>query len=466
MQIAQVIGGYTLGGADLLRRAMGKKNQEEMDAQRDTFVAGAERNGLSRSRATQLFDLMAKFAGYGFNKSHAAAYALLAYQTAYMKVHHPAAFLAANLSAVMGDADKVRALAEDGMANGLQLLPPDVNESTYRFAPVDLRTVRYGLGAVRGTGESAVEAILSAREQGRFGSLYDLCRRVDKRRLNRRGIEALARAGAFDAIERNRAMMVASAGRVLEAAEKAERMASQTSLFGEAGAGVNGEQALVAAEPWDRKRLLLEEKAALGFSISGHLFSVYEKDLAGFPRRPLAALAPLEHPVWLAGIVAEARVQMSRRGRMMVVRLDDSTAQVEVSVYNELLEKQRDRIKDDALLLVQGKVQRDDFSGGFRVIADEVLDLAALRARYATGVRLDVNGQADAKRLMAALSPYRAAGQGACRVLVHYRTGAGSCEVVLGDEWRVLPDERLLGELADWLAAENVQVVYSAPAAA
>jgi len=464
MQIAQVIGGYTLGGADLLRRAMGKKNQEEMDSQRGTFVAGAERNGLSRARATQLFDLMAKFAGYGFNKSHAAAYALLAYQTAYMKAHHPAAFLAANLSAVMGEADKVRALAEDGLANGLQLLPPDVNESSYRFVPVGLRTVRYGLGAVRGTGESAVEAILAARDQGRFASLYDLCRRVDKRRVNRRVIEALARAGAFDAMEPNRAMMLASAGRVLDAAERAERMASQSSLFGEADAGASGEQALIAAERWDRKRQLLEEKSALGFSISGHLFSVYEKDLAGFPRRPLAALAPADHPVWLAGIVAEARVQMSRRGRMMVVRLDDATAQVEVSVYTELLEKQRERIKEDGLLLVQGKVQRDDFSGGLRVVADELLDLPALRVRYATGVRLDVNGQADARRLMAALSPYRAAGEGACRVLVHYRNGTGSCDVVLGDDWRVVPDERLLGELAEWLAAENVQVLYSAPA--
>src|SRR5436190_21420753 len=219
MQIAQVIGGYTLGGADLLRRAMGKKNQEEMDAQRESFVAGAEKNGLTKARATALFDLMAKFAGYGINKSHAAAYALLAYQTAYMKAHHPAEFLAANLSAVMGDADKVRALAEDGVANGLRLLPPDVNASVYRFVAVDSGTVRYGLGAVRGTGESAIGAILAARESGPFTSLYDLCQRVDKRRMNRRVIEALARAGGFDGVDPKRATALASAGRALEAAE-------------------------------------------------------------------------------------------------------------------------------------------------------------------------------------------------------------------------------------------------------
>src|SRR6185503_2876118 len=181
MQIAQVIGGYTLGGADLLRRAMGKKKQEEMDAQRSVFVAGAEKNGLAKGKATQLFDLMEKFAGYGFNKSHAAAYALLAYQTAYMKAHHGAAFLAANLSAVMDDTDKVRQFYDDGVANGLAILPPDVNASEYRFVPVDAKTLRYGLGAVRGTGESAIGAILEARREKPFSDLFDFCSRVDKR---------------------------------------------------------------------------------------------------------------------------------------------------------------------------------------------------------------------------------------------------------------------------------------------
>jgi len=466
MQIAQVIGGYTLGGADLLRRAMGKKNQEEMDAQRDIFVAGAEKNGLSKGRATQLFDLMAKFAGYGFNKSHAAAYALLAYQTAYMKTHHAAAFMAANLSAVMGDTEKVRGLYEDAIANRLRILPPEINASSFRFAAVDRETVRYGLGAVRGTGESAIGAILDARVSGPFESLYDLCRRVDKRRVNRRVIEALVRAGAFDGIEANRARLLASVGRALEAAEQAERMASQSSLFGD-GEHARGErEALIEAEAWDPKQQLMEEKAALGFSLSGHLFSVYERDLAGFPRRPLATLAPAEHPVWIAGIVAEARMQMTRRGRMMVVTLDDGTAQLDISVYSELLEKHRDRIKEDALLLVQGKVQRDEFSAGLRVVAEELLDLAAMRKRYAAKLRLDIDGQADARRLMETLAPYRSVEEGACQVLVHYENAAASCDVVLGEAWRVRPDERLISELSAWLAPEHVQVLYSNGAAA
>jgi DNA polymerase-3 subunit alpha len=459
MQIGQVIGGLTLGGADLLRRAMGKKKAEEMAQQRDVFVAGAEQKGLSRGKATQLFDLMEKFAGYGFNRSHAAAYALLAYQTAYMKAHHASAFMAANLSLVMGDTDKVRQFHEDALANGLAVLPPDVNASAYRFLPVDAKTLRYGLGAVRGTGEAAVNAIVEARGSGPFVDLFDLCRRVDKRAVNRRAIEALIRAGALDGLEPNRASLLATAGRALEAAEQRERQAAQESLFGDAGDAGGAERALIAAKPWDLKQQLTEEKSALGFALSGHLFSVYEREIAGFPRVPLAQLAAAEHRVWLAGVVASARMQMTRRGRMMVVMLDDGSAQLELSVFNELFEKHRDKLKEDALLVVQGKVQRDEFSGGLRVVADELYDLAALRERFAARLRLQMNGHSDARQLMDLLAPYRA--EGACPVTVHYETGAAACDVALGDAWRVRPDGQLLERLGAWLAPENVQLVYS-----
>jgi DNA polymerase-3 subunit alpha len=459
MQIAQVIGGYTLGGADLLRRAMGKKKPEEMAKQRDSFVSGAEKNGLAKGKATQLFDLMEKFAGYGFNRSHAAAYALLAYQTAYMKAHHAAAFMAANLSLVMDDTDKVRQFHEDALVNGLAVLPPDINASEYRFRPVDTKTIRYGLGAVRGTGESAIGAILEARKNGSYTGLFDLCRRADKRMVNRRVVEALVRAGAFDAIERNRASLLASVGRALETAEQAERQAAQVSLFGDAEGGRAAQEALIDANPWDLRRQLMEEKAALGFTLSGHLFSVYQRELEGFPRVPLAQLAAAEHRVWLAGVVSSARTQMTRRGRMMAVVLDDGSAQVEVSVFNELFEKHRDKLKEDALLMVQGKVQRDEFAGGLRVTADELFDLPGLRARFASRLRLDMNGQADARQLMELLAPYRASG--ACPVFVHYRTGGAACDVALGDAWRVRPEAQLIERLAAWLAPENVQVLYS-----
>jgi DNA polymerase-3 subunit alpha len=459
MQIAQVIGGYTLGGADLLRRAMGKKKPEEMALQRDSFVAGAQKSGLLRGKAMQLFDLMEKFAGYGFNKSHAAAYALLAYQTAYMKAHHAAAFAAANLSAVMDDTDKVRQFHDDALANRLAIRPPDINASELRFVPVDRSTMRYGLGAIRGTGHAAIESILSARQAGPFLSLFDFCSRVDKRMVNRRVLEALVRAGAFDAIDANRARLLASAGRAFEAAEQAERQASQTSLFGEAEAPRGGAHVTVDAQPWDARQKLLEEKAALGFYLSGHLFSIYERELARFPRTPLARLSPAER-VWMAGIVVSARAQMTRRGRMMVVTLDDASAQVEISVFNELFEKHREKLKEDALLVVCGKVQDDQFSGGLRVLAEELLDLDALRARYAARLKISMNGGADAKRLQQVLAPYRATGAGACQVVVSYGNGAAACEVVLGEDWRVRPEAKLIAELGEWLAPENVELVF------
>ena len=460
MQIAQVIGGYSLGGADLLRRAMGKKKPEEMAPQREIFVTGAEKNGLSKGKATQLFDLMEKFAGYGFNKSHAAAYALLAYQTAYMKAHHAAAFAAANLSAVMDDTDKVRQFHDDAVANGLTVLPPDVNGSEYRFVPVDRRSLRYGLGAVRGTGQGAIESILEARKAGPFKTLFDFCTRIDKRLVNRRVLEALIRAGAFDALDANRARLLASAGRAFEAAEQAERQASQESLFGEAEAPRGGAHVTVEAPPWDARQKLLEEKAALGFYLSAHLFSIYERELAKFPRTPLAKLGPADR-VWMAGIVVSARVQMTRRGRMMVVMLDDATAQVEISVFNELFERHRDKLKEDALLVVCGRVQDDQFSGGLRVLAEELLDLDNLRARYAARLKISMNGGADAKRLQQVLAPYRASGSGACQVVVSYGNGNGACEVVLGESWRVRPDSKLISDLGEWLTPENVELVFS-----
>jgi DNA polymerase-3 subunit alpha len=465
MKIAQVIGGYSLGTADLLRRAMGKKLPEEMAKQRDIFVAGAQKGGLQRGRASQLFDLMEKFAGYGFNKSHAAAYALLAYQTAYMKAHHAAAFMAANMSALMDDTDKLRQFRDDALANGLAVLPPDINASDYRFVPVDLKTVRYGLGGVRGTGRGAIESILQARKAGPYSDLFDFCRRVDKRVVNRRCIEALIRAGAFDGVNANRASLLASAGRAIEAAEQAERAASQSSLFGEGEATHTAGLVLVETRPWDLRQRLTEEKAALGYCLSGHLFSVYERELKGFPRTPLAKIAAAGDRAWIAGVVSSARVQNTRRGRMMAVTLDDGTAQVEISVFNELFEKHRDKLKEDRLVVVQGKVQRDEFTGGQRVSADEVLDLASMRARFGARLRIEMNGGTDKtrdpRRLMDLLAPYRAAGEGGCAVLVHYENEGASCDVALGEAWRVRPDDLLLGELTAWLSAEAVQFLYS-----
>jgi DNA polymerase-3 subunit alpha len=463
MLVAQVLAGYTLGGADLLRRAMGKKKAEEMAQQRAIFLEGATQRGVNPKLAEQLFDLMEKFAEYGFNKSHSAAYALVAYQTAWLKAHYPAEFMAATLSSEMADTDKVQLFWNDCVQNGITFLPPDINRSQYRFTPVDLKTIRYGLGAIKGTGESAIGAILRAREAGGdFADLFDFCRRIDKRVVNRRVIEALVRAGALDSLDEHRARLLVSVGLALEAAEQAERDALQAGLF-DAGGGQAHRAQPIEAPRWSEREQLLNEKQALGFFLSGHPYNECRAELAAFVRRPLASLEPGKEAALLAGIALATRTQMTRRGKMIFILLDDGTAQQEVAVFNEVFEAERAKIKVDEVLVIEGKVQRDDFSGGLRVVADKLMTLGEARGRFAKALRLAMNGEASkggaaaTEKLRTLLAPYR---NGPCPVRVRYRNGEAECELPLGEAWRVRLDDELLAGLQQWLRAENVQIVY------
>jgi DNA polymerase III subunit alpha len=480
MQIAQVMGGYSLGSADLLRRAMGKKDAKEMAQQRDVFVAGAEKNKLPRAKAILLFDLMEKFAGYGFNKSHAAAYALIAYQTAYLKAHYPAAFMAANLSAVMDDTDKVHQFHEDALANGLKVLAPDVNSGEYRFVPVDAKTIRYGLGAVKGTGEAAIAAVLQARkDDGPFRDLFDFCVRVDKRAVNRRVVEALVRAGAFDFLDDgksvHRASLLASVGVALEGAGQAERNAMQNSLFGGDDAAEQHRPGLVAAPRWTDAQRLREEKTALGLYLSGHPFAEHRAEIGKFVKASLKSVAASSEAEGMrtqlmAGVVESIRFQRTQQGRMVIVNLSDGTATQEITVYNEVFDQYRDLVKEDAIIVVEAKVRSVRRSVGeegeavfTRITAERIYDLAGARSRFARAVRLSMNGQASsagpasAAKLKTMLEPYR---QGQCAVEVRYRNGGASVEMQLGDDWRVSLDDQLMTSLREWLKPENVEVVY------
>ncbi|HEX7560397.1 MAG TPA: DNA polymerase III subunit alpha, partial [Usitatibacter sp.] len=457
MQIAQVLGGYTLGSADLLRRAMGKKKAEEMAAQRAIFKAGAAKNGLGAGKADQIFDLMEKFAGYGFNKSHAAAYALVAYQTAYLKAHHLSAFMAANLSAVMDDTDKVQIFHDDARAHGLEVLPPDVNASDYRFVPLDARRIRYGLGAVKGTGQQAIQSLVKAREEaGPFTDLADFCRRVDRRLVNRRAMEAMIRAGAFDAIETNRASLLASLGAAIDAAEHAEQFASQTNLFGDAGGAAQPVE-LVRAPMWAERERLVNEKQSLGFYLSGHPFNAYREELRRFARTPLANLAPSMEPVMLAGVIYGVQMRNSRRGRMAILTLDDGSARVEVVVFGELFHEKRSVVQEDQVIVVKGRIFPDEFSGGLRITADQLMDLAEVRAAHARLLRLCINGQADSAKLKALLAQYAG---GKCHVAIRYRNAQGECDIRLPESCKVKVSGPLLDSLAEWLDEKNVEVVY------
>jgi len=395
MQVAQIVGGYSLGGADLLRRAMGKKKLEEMMTHRAVFAEGAALKGIAEPKANEIFDLMEKFAGYGFNKSHAAAYALLAYHTAWLKVHYLAEFVAANMSVALDDTDKLKIFHDDAVALGITFEPPNVNTGTHRFAPVADTVVRYGLGAVKGTGQSAVEAIIQAREEGgNFTSLFDFCARVDRSRINKRAVEALIKAGAFDWQGVERASLVASIGLAFDFADSQAAHADQGGLFDfdDSHAASTQEPALVAAEAWDIKQRLGLEKTALGFYLSGHLFDQSADEVRRFAKRAIVDLIDTREPQILAGIVGDLRVINGQRGRVAIFKLDDKTEVIEAVANEELLNANRDLLKDDELIIVMGKVQPDRFSGGMRLNVQQVWDLASARCRFGKYLRVDVNG--------------------------------------------------------------------------
>ena len=400
MQTAQLMAGYSLGGADMLRRAMGKKKPEEMAQQREIFRAGAQAKGIALEKADEVFDLMEKFAGYGFNKSHAAAYSLLAYHTAWIKVHCTAEFFAANMTIEADNTDKLKVLLADAKLFGISFDAPDVNRGTLRFEPIADKRIRYGLGAVKGTGAGAIEAIVAAREGeggAPFRSLFDFCARVDRQRVNKRVVEALIKAGAFDALHPDRASTLASVGLAFEWADAQAANADQGGLFdfGDASDSHGSsaqEPEMVAVEPWGIRERLTHEKAAIGFYLSGHLFDACADEVRRFARRAIADLVDSREPVLLAGIVSDMRVVNGQRGRVGIFKLDDGTETIESVANEELLDAHRDTLREDELVIIQGKLQPDRFSGGLRLNVNQVWDLAAARARYGRYLAVDVNG--------------------------------------------------------------------------
>ncbi len=411
MQTAQILGGYSLGGADMLRRAMGKKKAEEMAEHRAIFRAGAAKNAISEEKADEVFDLMEKFAGYGFNKSHAAAYSLLAYHTGWLKVHYTAEFFCANMTVEMDDTDKLKVLVEDAQKMGIVFEAPDVNRGVHRFEPITDKSIRYGLGAIKGTGQQAIDAIVAAREgrgegpnggeSGPFKSLFDFCRRVDRQRLNKRTVEALIKAGAFDSLHLNRAEVLASVEVAFDFAAASVANANQGGLFDMMGGdddhgSSTQEPELVPTTPWGVKERLSLEKTAIGFYFSGHLFDEVQREVRRFARTELADVKESRDPVILAGIVTDFRVINGQRGKLALFKIDDKTAVLEVSADENLINQHRQTLKDDELIVVQAVAQPDRFSGGLRLKIQQIWDLAAARCRFGKFLRVAVNGSAPA----------------------------------------------------------------------
>ena len=469
MQIAQILAGYTLGGADLLRRAMGKKKPEEMAKQRSVFVSGAVARGVREAQATHIFDLMEKFAGYGFNKSHSAAYALLSYQTAWLKAHYPAAYMASVLSSDMDKTDKVVTLIDECNGMGLRVLPPDVNESVYKFKIAGDDGIRYGMGAIKGVGASAVEAIIEERERdGPFTSLPDLCRRIDLQRVNRRVFEALIRSGSLDLIGANRASLTAELERSMHLGEQNSRAISvgQVDLFGLSTAA----EKTVVAE-WSEAERLAGERETLGLFLSGHPITPYEPDLKFLVSARLADVGgpkpppPVEgarswsagKPATVAGLVLEIR----RRPNRVTLILDDRSARLEVSLYEEVFQQHRDIIVKDAILIIDGTLRFDDFIEAWRLQGKSLMDIDRARERYARRLWLrwpaEFDGPQGMNRFEQVLKPYL---RGPCGVSVAVNREDYSGKINLSDAWSVRPSRELLDKLSHLVGRNGWYLVY------
>jgi DNA polymerase III subunit alpha len=477
MQIAQVLAGYTLGGADLLRKAMGKKKPEEMAQQRSVFVSGAVSRGVREYTAAHIFDLMEKFAGYGFNKSHSAAYALLAYQTAYLKAHFPAQFMAAVLSADMDHTDKVVTLIKECNDMGLTVLSPDVNASGYEFTACGAGCIRYGLGAVRGVGRGAVDALIAGRAtHGPYTSLEDLCRRLDLQKVNRRVLEALLRSGSLDGLGANRASLMEGLAAAMQLGDQNTRAheAGQNDLFGLAGeerARTRPRRAGPLPE-WSEAVRLTGERETLGLYLTGHPLGRFESSLAHFVThrigdlvndRPIAGLEPgrfgAGKPVTVAGLIDEVK----KRGARVILTLDDRTGRIEAMLFEESWIKHRELIAKDALVLVEGLLRFDEFSDAWRLAARRITELDKVREQEARRLVIRCTQEDVARlseRLATMLAPWR---PGGCPITIEYSGNTASGALTLGAEWTVRPSRELLEQLEGLVGRDAVQVVYGAP---
>ncbi|MGI2798657.1 DNA polymerase III subunit alpha [Photobacterium damselae] len=469
MQIAQVLAGYTLGGADMLRRAMGKKKPEEMAKQRAVFEAGAIKNGVDGELSMKIFDLVEKFAGYGFNKSHSAAYALVSYQTLWLKAHYPAEFMAAVMTADMDNTDKIIGLVDECHRMKLKLLPPDVNKGLYRFNVDDQGAIVYGIGAVKGVGEGPIENIIAAREAGgHFKDLFDFCARIDTKKVNKRVLERLIKSGAMDRLGPNRASMMASLDDAIRAASQHHQAEAfgQTDMFGvltEAPEEVEHKYANIPE--WPDKVWLEGERETLGLYLTGHPINAYLSELKHYTTWRLKDAQPTRRDgaATVAGLVIAARVMTTKRGtRIGLLTLDDRSGRMEVMLFSEALERYLDLIETDRIVVVTGQVSFDDYNGGLRMSAREVLDISDAREKHLRGLAISVTEQQiDDKffaRFSEILEPHKA---GTVPVNVYYQCSNARAKLTLGTEWRITPADQLISDLKILLGEKQVELEFN-----
>lgn len=468
MQIAQVLAGYTLGGADMLRRAMGKKKPEEMAKQRSVFEEGAVKNGIDAELSMKIFDLVEKFAGYGFNKSHSAAYALVSYQTLWLKAHYPAEFMAAVMTADMDNTEKVVGLVDECWRMGLKVLPPDINSGLYHFHVNDEGEIVYGIGAIKGVGEGPIEAILEARKDGYFKDIFDLCARTDTKKLNRRVMEKLIMSGAFDRLGPHRAALMSSLEDALKAADqhaKAEAI-GQADMFGVlAEAPEQVERSYANIPKWQDEIILEGERETLGLYLTGHPINRYLKEIERYThglRLKDVNPTPRGQMTTVVGLVLASKVITTKRGnRIGVCTLDDRSGRLEIMLFSDALERYQHLLEQDRILIASGQVSFDDFSGGLKMVVRELLDISEAREKYARGLAISLtDGQIDEQllhRLRGALEPHRS---GTIPVHLYYQKDDARARMRFGATWRVTPTDTLLTDLQTLLGNEQVELEF------
>lgn len=470
MQIAQVLAGYTLGGADLLRRAMGKKKPEEMAKQRAIFVQGSIERGVDAQNASYIFDLMEKFAGYGFNKSHSAAYALITYQTAWLKTHYKEAFMAAVLSSDMNHTDKVVGFIEDCRLQRITILPPNINESLYKFSVAEnlegTKHILYGLGALKGVGEAAIASIIEARREKPFQDLFDFCARVDGRRVSRRVLEALIRSGAMDCFGQERSLLMANLEDALTAAEQMSknRAQGQVDLFGDSFSEKDIHiTSNKTVEPWTDNIRLQGEKETLGLYLTGHPLAQYEQELQGIRSSVIRNLRAEKQPQIIAGLITNIRTLNTKKGdRMAFITVDDRTGRQEIAVFSEQFRENKDLLVKDNLVIIKGEVGIDDFSGGYKMRCIEILNLEKVRLKSAKSINIRLASEEMAKlfadKLAAMFVPY--VDPKGCSIHLIYKRAEADVLLKLGEQWRINPLQTLLDNLKLIAGVECVNIGY------
>jgi len=469
MQIAQVLAGYTLGGADLLRRAMGKKKPEEMAKQRSVFKKGAEENGIDGELSMKIFDLVEKFAGYGFNKSHSAAYALVSYQTLWLKTHFPAEFMAAVMTADMDNTTKIIGLVDECLRIGLTILPPDVNTGEYHFTVNEKGEIVYGLGAVKGVGEGPVNEIVRARnEQGYFKDLFDFCAHIDPKKINKRVLEKLIYAGAFDHLGPHRAAMMASVSDAIKASVQFHQAQSfgQEDMFGVlTQAPEKVEQAYSKVPKWSEKVWLEGERETLGLYLTGHPINMYLSELKHYVSCRLkdVQITGRDKQATIAGLVIDVKMITTKQGaKMCVLSLDDRSGRIDVTLFSDTLETYADFVQTDKILVISGQVSFDKFNNGLRMTAREILDIAGARERFIKSIAISLqNTQINSvllEQLTQVLEPFK---NGMVAVNVYYQRPEARVKLVMGTQWRVTPEDELLDQLRAVLGEKQVELEFT-----